>query len=81
MCLAVPGRVLEISDNELRMARVAFGSVVKEASLSLLPHAKPGDFVIVHAGLALEIIDEQSAQETLDAFAELEDVERRMGHT
>lgn len=81
MCLAIPGRVLEISDHELRMARIAFGSVIKEASLHLLPQAQVGDYVVVHAGLALEVLDERTAMETLQAFAELEEVERRMdGH-
>jgi hydrogenase expression/formation protein HypC len=79
VCLAVPGKVLTVQEGELRMARIAFGDVVKEASLNLLPQAQVGSYVLVHAGMALEILDEPSALETLQAFAELREVERQMG--
>jgi hydrogenase expression/formation protein HypC len=79
VCLAVPGKVLTIQEGELRMARIAFGDVVKEASLNLLPKAQVGSYVLVHAGMALEILDEASALETLQAFEELREVERQMG--
>ena len=78
MCLAVPGRVLAIEEGELRMARIAFGEVVKEASLNLVPDAEVGSYVLVHAGMALEVLDEVSALETLRVFAELAEVERQM---
>ena len=78
MCLAIPGRVIEIQESELRMAKVAFGPVTKEASLNLVPAARVGDYVIVHAGMALEIVDEQAALETLEAFAELDLTAKRM---
>lgn len=78
MCLAIPGKVLSIDESALRMARVAFGAVVKEASLNLLPKAQVGDYVLIHAGMGLQIVDEASAQEVLAAFAELDAVEREM---
>jgi hydrogenase expression/formation protein HypC len=78
VCLAVPGRVLAIADGELRMARIAFGEVVKEASLNLVPAAEVGSYVLVHAGMALEVVDEAAAQETLRLFAELAEIERQM---
>lgn len=78
MCLAVPGKVIEIQSDALRMARVEFGGVVKEVSLNLVPQANVGDYVVVHAGLALEVMDEQMALETLEAFKDLEEVEKRM---
>jgi len=70
--------VLAIEEGELRMARIAFGEVVKEASLNLVPDAEVGSYVLVHAGMALEVLDEVSALETLRVFAELAEVERQM---
>lgn len=72
MCLAIPGQVKAIQEGELRMGRVAFDKVIKEVSLALVPKAKVGDYVIIHAGMALEIVDEENAQKVLDAFKELE---------
>lgn len=72
MCLAVPGRVVEILGEEnLRMARVDFGGVVRQASLVYTPEVALGDFVLVHAGFALQRVDEEEAQETLRLLAEL----------
>ena len=73
MCLAIPGEILEITGDDplTRMARVSFGGVVKEASLAYVPEAKPGDFVLVHAGFALHTIDEDEARRTLELFAQL----------
>lgn len=74
MCLAIPAKIISLSDNNddlQRMARVDFSGVLKDISLAYLPEAKAGDYVIVHAGLALSILDEAEAQITLDAFAEL----------
>lgn len=74
MCLALPGQVLEIDSSEplLRNGVVDFNGVRKSVSLAYLPEAKPGDYVIVHAGLAIAIIDEQEAQLTLQAFADMD---------
>lgn len=67
MCLAVPGRVLEIhGDDELtRAARVSFGGIVKAVSLACVPEAKVGDYVLVHVGVALSVVDELEAAEVL----------------
>jgi len=65
MCLAVPGKILSITDEDdalLCIARVSFGGIVKEISLAGVPEAKLGDYVIVHAGFALARLDEQEAQ-------------------
>ena len=72
MCLALPGRILEITgDTPLeRRARVSFGGVVKETSLAYVPQADVGDYVIVHVGFALSVVDEAEAQRTLDAFGD-----------
>jgi hydrogenase expression/formation protein HypC len=71
MCLGVPGRVQSIEEGELRMGRVAFGTVVKEVSLAFVPDVRAGDYVVVHAGLALDVIDEAAALRVFAALAEL----------
>jgi hydrogenase expression/formation protein HypC len=60
MCLAVPGRILDVSTDEplLRMARVLFGGIEKEVCLAYLPEAVSGDWVVVHAGFAISSLDE-----------------------
>ena len=72
MCLGVPGKVLSFEDGDLRMGRVAFGQVVKEISLAFVPEAKVGEYVVVHAGMALEIIDEEAAQRVFKVLRELD---------
>jgi hydrogenase expression/formation protein HypC len=72
MCLAIPGRVLEIFDEAgLRMARADFGGTVRRICLEPLPEATPGDYVLVHVGLALGRIDAAEAERTYAALAEL----------
>ena len=73
MCLAIPGKVLTIQQDPLRMGRVAFGAVIKEASLVFVPEAQVGDYVLVHAGTAIERIDEEAAGRVFQAFRELEE--------
>ena len=70
MCLAVPGQILNIVDNDdlLRPARVDFGGVVREISLAYTPEAEPGDYVLAHVGFALSMIDKTRAQETLESL-------------
>lgn len=74
MCLAIPGEVLEISGGDplTRMARVSFGGVIREASLAYVPDAKPGDYVLVHAGFALQKVDEEEARRTLELFEQMD---------
>jgi len=68
MCLAVPGQVLEVvgDDPFSRVAKVAFAGIVKEASLALLPRAGVGDYVLVHAGFAITLLNESEAKRTLE---------------
>ncbi len=72
MCLAVPGKILEVIGTQplARRARVSFGGIVKEISLAYVPDAEVGQFVIVHAGLALSIVDEEQASLVLAEFAD-----------
>ena len=72
MCLAIPGKVLALEEGPLRMGRVAFGDVVKEVSLAFVPEAVLGDYVVVHAGMALEVIDEEAAMNVFETFRELD---------
>ena len=71
MCLAVPGRVLNIEDDTLRMATVSFGGVTKSVSLALVPAAGIGDYVIVQVGFAISRLDEAAARRTLETYADL----------
>lgn len=68
MCLAIPGKITEI--NEERMANVDILGAWRTASLDLVPQAAVGDYVLVHAGFAIEVVDPQFAQETLDLVAQ-----------
>ena len=71
MCLAVPGRVLNIEDDQLRMATVSLGGVTKSVSLALVPDAGIGGYVIVPVGLATSKLDEEAARRTLETYVEL----------
>ena len=73
MCLAVPGKILSLTGDDplMRTGRVSFGGIVKEINLALVPEAGAGDYVLVHAGMAINTIDEQEAAkvfEYLDAI-------------
>ena len=75
MCLGIPGEVLSIEEDALgmRQARVRFGGVVKEASLALVPEAQVGDYVVVHVGFALSVIDAEEAQSVFRLLQEMEE--------
>ena len=70
MCLAVPGKIIEISGST---ARVDIEGTIREANISLLPGVKVGEYVIVHAGFAMEKYDEEDAKETLRLLKEMLD--------
>lgn len=79
MCLGIPGQIKTIyEDHGTKMAQVDFGGVSREVCIEVIPEAKPGDWTIVHAGFALNLLSEEEAQETLDILkqmAELADQE------
>jgi hydrogenase expression/formation protein HypC len=80
MCLAVPGRVMEIEDrDETRMAKVDFGGVVKEVCLEYTPEIVVGDYAVVHVGFALQRLDEESAKATLREFARMGELDAEFG--
>jgi hydrogenase expression/formation protein HypC len=69
MCLGIPVEVVKINDEET--ALIELTGVQKEINIQLVPQVKIGDWVILHAGFAIEIIDEKEAEKTLDSFREL----------
>ncbi|MCQ2752490.1 MAG: HypC/HybG/HupF family hydrogenase formation chaperone [Coriobacteriales bacterium] len=69
MCLAIPGKLESINENNTGIVDVL--GVKKEVALDLVPTCKIDDFVLIHAGYAIDIIDEKSAQETLDLLNEI----------
>lgn len=73
MCLAVPGRVMEVEGAEPAFLRgkVDFGGVLKEVAFPFTPQVKPGEYVLVHAGFALQVVDEAEARRTLDDLKQL----------
>ena len=78
MCLAVPGKIIEINEtSNPRMGKVSFSGVVKEICLEWVPEAKIGDYVIVHVGFALSVIDEKEAEETLKLFEQIDEIEKK----
>ena len=80
MCLAVPGQVLEIEERDgTRFAQVDFGGVTKEVCLEYVPDLQVGEYTIVHVGFALQRLDEESAQETLDLFRQLGELNAEFG--
>jgi hydrogenase expression/formation protein HypC len=73
MCLAIPGKVVETYDQGgLRMAKVQFGGIVREACLEYLPEAQTGEYVLVHVGFAISRVDEAEAERTYQALIELD---------
>lgn len=84
MCLAIPGKIQSIEtlyDGMVRMAKVAFGSIVKEASLEMVPQAKEGDYVLVHVGVAISIVDEEEAQKSFEYLAMIGEIDELIEHT
>jgi len=77
MCLAVPGQFISVSGEEplLRMGRVRFGGIVKAASLAYVPEAKLGDYVLVHVGFALSVVDEQEAARVFEYLQQMDELD------
>jgi hydrogenase expression/formation protein HypC len=74
MCLSIPGQLIEITstlDETFRLGRVSFDGIIKEVSLTLVPEAKVGNYVLVHVGAAISLIDEDEAKKTFDLLKQL----------
>jgi hydrogenase expression/formation protein HypC len=77
MCLAIPGQVIEVIDDPepaFRRGRVDFGGVRKEVSLALTPGAVTGQYVLVHAGFALNVVDEDEARRIFDELRRMDEL-------
>jgi hydrogenase expression/formation protein HypC len=74
MCLAIPGKLLEISQDAqgVRMGKANFGGIIKQVCLEYTPEVNAGDYVLVHVGFALGKVDEAEAERTYRALAELD---------
>ena len=78
MCLAIPGKILEITaqlDDIFRTARVSFGGIRKEINLCMVPDAKVGDYVLVHVGVAIGKVDEDEAIKVFNYLKDMGEVE------
>ena len=76
MCLGIPGRILEIVDDNpvTRRGRVSFGGLVKEVNLAFVPQAVVNDFVIVHVGFGISVVDESEALLVFDYLREMDEL-------
>ncbi len=80
MCLGVPGKIIEVTENDgLRMAKVDFGGIVREACLEYLPEANVGDYTVIHVGFAISLLSEEDAKASLDMLREIIDLEDELG--
>lgn len=74
MCLAIPGKIIGIEaqlDDTFRIGKVSFGGVVKEVNLAMVPEARPGDYVMVHVGVAISVVDEAEAALTFSYLRQI----------
>lgn len=79
MCLGIPGRIIETYESEgLKIGKVDFGGVTREVCLEYVPEASVDDYVIVHVGFAINILNEEEAQETLALLSELAEIEAEL---
>jgi hydrogenase expression/formation protein HypC len=74
MCLAIPGKVLSISGDDplTRTGRVSFGGTIREVNLTCVPEANVDDYVLVHVGMAISVIDEEEAEQVFEYLGEIE---------
>ncbi len=77
MCLAVPGKLVEITNDDpiMRAGKVSFGGIVKEVNLAYVPEARIGDYVTVHVGFALSIVDEEDARLVFEYLREMDQLQ------
>ena len=82
MCLAVPGKIVSIEGDDpiLRSGRVDFSGIVKQVNLAFVPEAKVGDYVLVHVGFAINIIDEAEANQVFEYLREMGDLAELEGN-
>ena len=74
MCLAIPGKLTTITDQldeTFRFGKVSFGGIMKEVNLSMVPEAQAGDYVLVHVGVAISVVDEDEALKTFEYIRQI----------
>ena len=76
MCLAIPGKIMSITGDSpiTRMGQINFSGIHKQANLAYVPEAKVGDYVIVHVGFAIGIVDDEEARRVFDYLAEMDEL-------
>ena len=80
MCLGVPGKIVEIYEKGgLKMAKVDFGGIFREACLDYVDEARVGDYCIIHVGFAISLLSESEAMETLDLLKQISNIEEELG--
>jgi hydrogenase expression/formation protein HypC len=80
MCLGVPGKIVEIYEkNGLKMAKVDFGGIFREACLDYVPEATMGEYCVIHVGFAISLLSESEAMETLDLLRQISNIEEELG--
>ncbi len=80
MCLGVPGKVVEIYEaGGLKMGKVDFGGVTREACLAYVPEIQVGEYTVIHVGFAINRLDEKEAKESLDLLQEIVNLEDELG--
>ncbi len=80
MCLAVPGKIVEIFESDgLKMAKVDFGGVFRETCLEYVPEAMVGEYCVIHVGFAISLMNESEAMETLDLLRQIDNFEEEIG--
>ena len=78
MCLAIPGKLIEVNDEQdkfFRTGKVSFEGVTREVNQSLVPEANVGDYVLVHVGTAISVVDEEEAKKTFEYIKEIGELE------
>jgi hydrogenase expression/formation protein HypC len=82
MCLAIPGKLISVEESTdvlFKSGKVSFDGVIREVNLAAVPEAEVGQYVLVHVGMALNVIDEEEALKTLEYFRELGELEGEFG--
>jgi hydrogenase expression/formation protein HypC len=81
MCLGIPGKIIDIYESDgLRMGKVDFGGVMREACLEYTPEAEVGAYTLIHVGFAISVISEEEALESLQLIREIVNLEEELGN-
>jgi len=82
MCLAIPGKVISIepgSDEIFRIGMVSFDGINRKVNLAMVPEAKVNDYVLVHVGVAIQVLDEAEAMKTIEYLKEIDELNAELG--